>query len=112
MGRHKGLYDEKNVLNPLQVVNLFVPLQPQSQDAVQGVMLEWLKRHAWKACNRQKRFASSNLAHSATTMQWNVAGWQPMPKAHSIFLVKWLEPYVFYSKTPTSNVTEPCYLTI
>ncbi len=28
-------------------------------------MLEWLKRHAWKACNRQKRFASSNLAHSA-----------------------------------------------
>ncbi len=31
-----------------------------------GVMLEWLKRHAWKACVRQKRTASSNLAHSAT----------------------------------------------
>ena len=30
-----------------------------------GVMLEWLKRHAWKACIRQKRIASSNLAHSA-----------------------------------------------
>lgn len=30
-----------------------------------GVMLEWLKRHAWKACMRQKRIASSNLAHSA-----------------------------------------------
>ena len=30
-----------------------------------GVMLEWLKRHAWKACNRQKRFGSSNLPHSA-----------------------------------------------
>ena len=30
-----------------------------------GVMLEWLKRHAWKACVRQKRTASSNLAHSA-----------------------------------------------
>ena len=28
-------------------------------------MLEWLKRHAWKACIRQKRIASSNLAHSA-----------------------------------------------
>ena len=28
-------------------------------------MLEWLKRHAWKACNRQKRFGSSNLPHSA-----------------------------------------------
>ena len=32
-----------------------------------GVMLEWLKRHAWKACNRQKRFGSSNLPHSALT---------------------------------------------
>ena len=31
----------------------------------QVVMLEWLKRHAWKACNRQKRFGSSNLPHSA-----------------------------------------------
>ena len=30
-----------------------------------GVMLEWLKRHAWKACNPQKRFGSSNLPHSA-----------------------------------------------
>ena len=28
-------------------------------------MLEWLKRHAWKACKRQKRFPSSNLGHSA-----------------------------------------------
>ncbi len=30
-----------------------------------GVMLEWLKRHAWKACSRQKRLPSSNLGHSA-----------------------------------------------
>ena len=30
-----------------------------------GVVLEWLKRHAWKACNRHKRFPSSNLGHSA-----------------------------------------------
>ena len=28
-------------------------------------MLEWLKRHAWKACKRQKRFPSSNLGRSA-----------------------------------------------
>ena len=28
-------------------------------------MLEWLKRHAWKACDRQNWFASSNLALSA-----------------------------------------------
>ena len=28
-------------------------------------MLEWLKRHAWKVCKRQKRFAGSNPALSA-----------------------------------------------
>ena len=31
----------------------------------QGAMLEWLKRHAWKACVRQKRTAGSNPACSA-----------------------------------------------
>ena len=30
-----------------------------------GVMLEWLKRHAWKACNRLKRFGGSNPPYSA-----------------------------------------------
>ena len=30
-------------------------------------MLEWLKRHAWKACVPQKGIASSNLALSAET---------------------------------------------
>ena len=28
-------------------------------------MLEWLKRHAWKACMRQKRIGGSNPPHSA-----------------------------------------------
>ena len=28
-------------------------------------MLEWLKRHAWKACNRPKRFGGSNPPLSA-----------------------------------------------
>ena len=31
----------------------------------QGEVLEWLKRHAWKACNRQKRFGGSNPPLSA-----------------------------------------------
>ena len=30
-----------------------------------GKMLEWLKRHAWKACIRLKRIAGSNPALSA-----------------------------------------------
>ena len=32
---------------------------------LKGEMLEWLKRHAWKACIRQKRIAGSNPALSA-----------------------------------------------
>ena len=32
--------------------------------AYHGAMLEWLKRHAWKACIRQKRIPSSNLGRS------------------------------------------------
>ena len=30
-----------------------------------GVVLEWLKRHAWKACSRHKRLGGSNPPHSA-----------------------------------------------
>ena len=32
-----------------------------------GKMLEWLKRHAWKACRRQKRHGGSNPPLSANT---------------------------------------------
>ena len=31
----------------------------------QGKMLEWLKRHVWKACDRPKRFQGSNPCLSA-----------------------------------------------
>ena len=34
---------------------------------LRGEMLEWLKRHAWKACIRQKCIAGSNPAFSAVT---------------------------------------------
>ena len=33
----------------------------------QGEMLEWLKRHAWKACKLQKGFRGSNPRLSAKT---------------------------------------------
>ena len=33
-----------------------------------GKMLEWLKRHAWKACKRLKRFVGSNPIFSAAVM--------------------------------------------
>ena len=34
-----------------------------------GEMLEWLKRHAWKACSLLKGLASSNLALSANNQR-------------------------------------------
>ena len=34
-----------------------------------GEMLEWLKRHAWKACKPLKGFAGSNPALSAETQR-------------------------------------------
>ena len=37
-----------------------------------GEMLEWLKRHAWKACGLLKGLASSNLALSASLFEKQV----------------------------------------
>ena len=36
-----------------------------SCDDILGKVLEWLKRHAWKACIRQKRIRGSNPLLSA-----------------------------------------------
>ena len=35
----------------------------------QGKVLEWLKRHAWKACNRRNRFVGSNPILSAERVE-------------------------------------------
>ncbi len=40
--------------------------------AKQGKVLEWLKRHAWKACNRQNRFGGSNPPLSAVLILNNM----------------------------------------
>ena len=42
-----------------------VTCNPISCRRTQGKMLEWLKRHAWKACIRQKRIGGSNPPLSA-----------------------------------------------
>ena len=45
--------------------HFFCNLHPISKKAYIGEMLEWLKRHAWKACIRQKRIGGSNPPYSA-----------------------------------------------
>ena len=42
-------------------------MHPLSNRKAKGEMLEWLKRHAWKACIRQKRIGGSNPPLSATS---------------------------------------------
>ena len=37
----------------------------ENAENTEGEMLEWLKRHAWKACIRQKRIGGSNPPYSA-----------------------------------------------
>jgi hypothetical protein len=44
----------------------FLPLPPST-----GEMAEWSKAHAWKVCNRQKRFMGSNPILSANDLQYN-----------------------------------------
>ena len=39
----------------------------ENAENTEGEMLEWLKRHAWKACIRQKRIRGSNPRLSAET---------------------------------------------
>ena len=45
--------------------HFFCNLHPISEKASIGEMLEWLKRHAWKACIRQKCIRGSNPRLSA-----------------------------------------------
>ena len=45
-------------------------MHPISQDL--GEMLEWLKRHAWKACKPLKGFAGSNPALSAIILKYQL----------------------------------------
>ena len=63
----KGKNEKKNTFVAENACgsHFFCNLQPFLKEASIGEMLEWLKRHAWKACNRLKRFGGSNPPHSA-----------------------------------------------
>ena len=50
-----------------------------------GEMLEWLKRHAWKACILQKGIPSSNLGLSANQHS------QPAAQQLAVLVVRVLE---------------------
>ena len=49
--------------------HFYLPLHRFQNESTSGKVLEWLKRHAWKACNRQNWFAGSNPVLSAPDFQ-------------------------------------------
>lgn len=55
--------------------HFFCNLHPISKKAYIGEMLEWLKRHAWKACIRQKRIGGSNPPYSASEKVTRIKFW-------------------------------------
>ena len=50
----------------LPIPKYLLTLHVQTKINQQGKVLEWLKRHAWKACIPLKGIESSNLFLSAT----------------------------------------------
>ena len=56
---------------------------PDFSESVTGEMLEWLKRHAWKACILQKGIPSSNLGLSAKSMNGIAAQLRCFSDVHS-----------------------------
>ena len=56
--------------------HFFCNLHPISEKASIGEMLEWLKRHAWKACIPLKGIRGSNPCLSAerTGQKWSANG--------------------------------------
>ncbi len=67
MGRKQGKKKKKDIFVAEKMVgsDFFCNFSPISDWCREGEMLEWLKRHAWKACKRQKRFGGSNPPLSA-----------------------------------------------
>ena len=62
-------YSPKNFLISKRT-RIFAPeFKSRCSRQTSGEVLEWLKRHAWKACIRQKRIGGSNPPLSATNAE-------------------------------------------
>ena len=61
MNKKKNTFVAENAFDS----HSFCNLRPISEKAFIGEVLEWLKRHAWKACMLLKGIAGSNPALSA-----------------------------------------------
>ena len=73
--------------------HFFCNLHPISEKASIGEMLEWLKRHAWKACIPLKGIRGSNPRLSAELTGQNRTVSRQVPQIQR-FVGLFLSPYV------------------
>ena len=62
MSQQKNNHFSRKIIAVLEIIATFAR---DYQINPIGEVLEWLKRHAWKACSRQNRLAGSNSVLSA-----------------------------------------------
>ena len=62
MSQQKNNHFSRKIIAVLEIIATFAR---DYQINPIGEVLEWLKRHAWKACSRQNRLAGSNPVLSA-----------------------------------------------
>ena len=73
--------------------HFFCNLHPISEQMLIGEMLEWLKRHAWKACIPLKGIRGSNPCLSAELTGQNRTESRQVPQIQR-FVGLFLSPYV------------------
>ena len=66
MSQQKNNHFSRKIIAVLEIIATFAR---DYQINPIGEVLEWLKRHAWKACSRQNRLAGSNPVLSARASQ-------------------------------------------
>ena len=71
MSQQKNNHFSRKIIAVLEIIATFAR---DYQINPIGEVLEWLKRHAWKACSRQNRLAGSNPVLSAQKKYCKFAG--------------------------------------
>ena len=111
MSQQKNNHFSRKIIAVLEIIATFAR---DYQINPIGEVLEWLKRHAWKACSRQNRLAGSNPVLSAQkksckfcrtffvrfilTIVLNSAIYR-QAKANKFSLVFWLNEIVRFQQT-------------
>ena len=112
MSQQKNNHFSRKIIAVLEIIATFAR---DYQINPIGEVLEWLKRHAWKACSRQNRLAGSNPVLSAQKKSckfcWTVFVWfiltivrfqqtiSRQAKANKFSLVFWLNEIVRFQQT-------------